>query len=120
MAKRVLVVDDDAAVREVVVETIRDAGYECVEAADGFDALRMTHLRTPDLIILDALMPRMSGDEVHEALRRDPATRYVPVIFLSAQGEPEHKVRRLDMDRQCQHVVGLVAFTLAVVAVGHE
>ena len=95
MAKRVLVVDDDAAVREVVVETIRDAGYECVEAADGFDALRMTHLRTLDLIILDALMPRMSGDEVHEALRRDPATRYVPVIFLSAQGEPEHKVRRL-------------------------
>jgi diguanylate cyclase (GGDEF)-like protein len=95
MTKRVLVVDDEAAVREVVVETLADFGYECVEAADGFEALRIARARVPDLIILDVLMPQMSGDEVHESLRRDPATRYLPVIFLSAQGDAQHKVRRL-------------------------
>jgi diguanylate cyclase (GGDEF)-like protein len=91
----VLVVDDDQAIREVVVAALGDAGYECETASDGVDALRIARRIVPDAIILDILMPRMSGDEVHEALRRDPVTRYLPVIFLSAQGESHHKVRRL-------------------------
>ena len=95
MSKRVLVVDDDAAIRELVMETLVEAGYECAGACDGFEALRMTHQFAPDLIILDVLMPRLSGDEVHLALRQDPSTRYMPVIFLSAQGDAQHKVRRL-------------------------
>jgi diguanylate cyclase (GGDEF)-like protein len=95
VGKRVLVVDDDDAIRDAVIGALDDAGYEGVAAADGFEALRISHEIAPDLIILDALMPRMSGDEVHAALRRDPVTRYVPVIFLSAQGDAQHKVQRL-------------------------
>ena len=80
VGKRVLVVDDDASIRDVVMQAMVDAGYECLAVADGFEALRTTHEFGPDLIILDVLMPGQSGDEVHAALRRDPVTRYVPVM----------------------------------------
>jgi PleD family two-component response regulator len=95
MNERVLVVDDDRAVRNAIVETLSDAGFDCVEASDGAYALEVAHRDSPDAVVLDILMPRLSGDDVHDALRRDPLTRYTPVIFVSAQREPREKVRRL-------------------------
>ena len=95
MGQRVLVVDDDPAVRSVVMATLSDAGYECLGAEDGIEGLRLARLHRPDAVVLDLLMPRLSGDDVHHALRRDSATRYVPVIFLSADAAPKDKARRL-------------------------
>ena len=95
MGKRVLVVDDDSAVRAVVVEALSDAGFECLAAKDGIQAIGLAHNQMPDAVVLDVLMPRVSGDAVHQALRRDPLTRYTPVIFLSAQADSRHKVKRL-------------------------
>ena len=90
-----LVVDDDSAVRGVVIEALADAGFDCLEAPDGIHALGLARRHEPDAVVLDILMPRVSGDDVYQALRRDPLTRYTPVIFLSAQGESQQKVKRL-------------------------
>jgi len=95
VSERVLVVDDDRAIREVIVATLSDAGFDCLEADDGARALELARRDAPDAVVLDILMPRLSGDDVHHALRRDPLTRYTPVIFVSAQGDASEKVKRL-------------------------
>ena len=95
MDQRVLVVDDDAAVRAVVIEALTGAGYECLGAIDGIEGLRLAHAQPPDAVVLDVVMPQLSGDDVHRALRRDVATRYIPVIFLTGQTETKDKARRL-------------------------
>ena len=95
MDKRVLVVDDDAAVRAVVIEALTDAGYDCLGAGDGAEGLRLAQAQPPDAVVLDIVMPQLSGDDVHRALRRDVATRYIPVIFLTARTETKDKTRRL-------------------------
>jgi diguanylate cyclase (GGDEF)-like protein len=95
MGRRVLVADDDDGVRKVVCETLGDAGYECVPARDGVEALRLARASPPDAIVLDVVMPYLSGDEVQGTLRRELSTRYVPVIFLTGQGSTKEKARRL-------------------------
>jgi diguanylate cyclase (GGDEF)-like protein len=95
VSERVLVVDDDDAVRQVVIEALSDAGYECIGARDGTEGLRLARAHPPDTVVLDVVMPHLSGDDVHRALRRDLATRYIPVIFLSAQSGAPDKTRRL-------------------------
>jgi PleD family two-component response regulator len=95
MGKRVLVADDDDGVRRLITEALTEAGCECVPARDGVEALRLARAAPPDAIVLDAIMPYLSGDEVHEALRREVATRYVPVIFVTGQVTAKEKARRL-------------------------
>src|SRR4051812_4935306 len=95
VSKRVLVIDDDSAVREVVIEALCDAGFDCVGAATGAHGLDLAHQLSPDAVVLDVLMPDLSGDDVYHALRRGSLTRYTPVIFLTAQREAGQKVKRL-------------------------
>lgn len=90
-----LVVDDDEAVRTLIVSALHDAGYDCLEAADGEQALRVARTMLPELIVLDVVMPQRSGDEVHDELRRDQRTRYIPVIFVTGRGESREKATRL-------------------------
>ena len=71
MSKRVLVADDDDATRRLISEAVTDAGYECVPARDGVEALRLARASPPDAIVLDAVMPYASGDEVYDSLRSD-------------------------------------------------
>ena len=93
MGGRVLVVDDERDVRRVVSAALEDAGYDCIVAADGVEALKLAHASIPDAVVLDLRMPQLSGEEVHRALRRNGATRYVPVIFLSGQRDAKGKAR---------------------------
>ena len=95
MASRVLVVDDDAELRAVLKEALREAGFDAVTARDGFEAMRIARSDVPDLVLLDVLMPFISGDDVYRALRQEQATRYVPVIFLTGQGATKDKAQRL-------------------------
>lgn len=90
-----LVADDDDGVRELIVEALTVSGFECVPARDGVEALRLARAAPPDAVVLDVLMPHLSGDEVASALRRELATRYVPVIFVSGLGSAHDKARRL-------------------------
>src|SRR4051812_34513727 len=95
VSKRVLVIDDDSAIRDVVTEALSDAGFDCMAAATGAHGLDLARDASPDAVVLDILMPDLSGDDVYHALRRGSLTRYTPVIFLTAQREAGQKVKRL-------------------------
>lgn len=93
-ASTILVVDDDAPLREVVRYALTRAGFEVTEAADGAQALRTLATRTFDLVVLDVLMPEMDGLAVCRAVR---ATSRVPIVFLSSRGEELDKVLGLEI-----------------------
>jgi CheY-like chemotaxis protein len=95
----ILLVEDDYDVREALVETLRDRGYEVQTAGDGEQALKVLHggLR-PGLILLDLMMPRMSGSEFRMAQIRDPELSVFPVVLLSADGRMEEKAQALKVD----------------------
>jgi CheY-like chemotaxis protein len=82
---RVLVVDDEETVRSLVSETLRAAGFDPVEAADGAEALEAVERETPDAIVLDLVMPKLDGFEVLDRLHADPARRGIPVVVLTAR-----------------------------------
>ena len=82
---RVLVVDDEETVRTLVCETLRGAGFDPVEAADGVEALEEVARTPPDAIVLDLMMPNLDGFEVLDRLRTDPAAREIPVVVLTAR-----------------------------------
>ena len=91
--RKVLVVDDDAHIRDVVSFTIRRAGFEVLEAADGREALEVAESDAPDLILLDILMPELEGIDVCRAIRR---TSNVPILFLSSKDAVVDRVIGLD------------------------
>jgi diguanylate cyclase (GGDEF)-like protein len=93
---RVLVVEDDAATRAAVRALLEDAGYECAEASDGEGALAAVRGERLDLVVLDLGLPGMSGADVHRALRRDPRTRLLPTVFLTAFSDRESKLAELE------------------------
>jgi two-component system sensor histidine kinase/response regulator len=90
---RVLVVDDQPANIQVVGSVLGKLGYEIVPAADGPSALKRIALRLPDLILLDVIMPGMSGFEVCRQIRENPAWKDIPVIFVSAADDKDLVVR---------------------------
>jgi two-component system, OmpR family, KDP operon response regulator KdpE len=93
----ILLIDDDATLRELLAAQLHTAGYRTLEAADGSIGLRMAEEAAPDLIVLDVMMPGMSGWEVCEHIR---AKSRVPIILLTAKGEEFDKLRgfRLGVD----------------------
>ncbi len=83
--RTVLVIDDEEAVRQVLSRFLTKAGYEVRVAADAQEALQMAHsLSPPDLIVLDLMMPMMSGFELLNALRVNPEWTKIPVVVLTA------------------------------------
>lgn len=90
---RILVVEDDAAIRRGVVDALGFGGYDVVEAADGEAGLRAADGADIDLALLDILMPKMNGMDLLQALRA--ARPALPVIFLTARGEEDDRVRGL-------------------------
>lgn len=84
---RVLVADDDPDIRELVTYVLERGGHEVVAVADGEAVLAWSRDETPDLFLLDIMMPRRDGIDVCRALRSDPATAGVPVIMLTAKGQ---------------------------------
>jgi two-component system response regulator ResD len=91
---RVLVVDDEPIVREVVARYLVRAGYEVDTAADGDAALATFDAETPDLVLLDLMLPRRDGFEVFEGIKRRAPT---PVIMLTARGDETDRVFGLDL-----------------------
>ena len=94
---RILVVDDDPSVRGLLTLQLELAGYDVDSVADGQSALDATTALRPDLVVLDLMMPRLSGWEVLERLRAGPDTRSTPVVVLSARDLPDdrHRAREL-------------------------
>lgn len=95
--RRVLVADDEPAVRLLLRVNLRSAGYEVVEATDGETALSSIRQQDFDLLLLDVMMPRMSGFELAERLRADPATAELPIVFVSARADADDVQRGFDL-----------------------
>jgi len=89
----ILIVDDTPANLSVLVDTLSEAGYQPLVAEDGEDALAQTVHTKPDLILLDVMMPGLDGFETCARLKSAPATRDIPVIFMTALNETAEKVR---------------------------
>ncbi len=94
--QRILVVDDVPENLGTLYAFLSKRGFKVVVAPDGESALRMVGLSPPDLILLDAMMPGIGGFETCLRLQRDPATRGIPVIFMTALSDPLDKVRGLE------------------------
>ena len=90
---RILVVDDVVQNLQVVGTMLRNEGYDVMPSTSGAQALERVRVRLPDLILLDLMMPEMDGLEVCRRLKSDPATRQLPIIFLTASNEMEHLVK---------------------------
>ncbi len=83
MRARILVVDDEAPIREYESGLLAELGHEVLTASDGVEAVRIAREQQPDLLLLDIMMPEMSGIEVCQQLRADPRTRHIRIIVVS-------------------------------------
>jgi len=83
----VLVVEDSVAQREMITELLKGSGLSVEKASDGVEALEKIQSLSPDLVVLDIVMPRMNGYEVCRRLKADPKTENVPVVMCSSKGE---------------------------------
>ncbi|MGH8902796.1 MAG: response regulator transcription factor [Egibacteraceae bacterium] len=82
---RVMAVDDDHVIRGLLEVNLEMEGHEVVTAFDGQDALEKVVSATPDLILLDVMMPNVNGWQVAETLKGNPRTQHIPIVFLSAR-----------------------------------
>jgi len=93
----VLVVEDDADIRELLRYNLEQEGFAVEQAADGGEALRLIERRVPELMILDLLLPGMPGLELCRKLRGTPSTATLPILILTAKGEEVDRVLGLEM-----------------------
>ncbi len=96
MQRRILVVEDDAPIREMVSFTLSRNDIECVEAEDVREAQNAIARALPDLILLDWMLPGMSGLDFARRLRKDDLTKKIPIIMLTARSEEDDRIRGLD------------------------
>lgn len=94
--KTILIVEDEDAIRDMVVFALRRAGFEVVEAGTVRDARVAVADHLPDLVLLDWMLPDISGIEFARSLRRDELTRGVPIIMLTARADEDDRVRGLE------------------------
>jgi two-component system phosphate regulon response regulator PhoB len=96
MAATILVVEDEPAIQTLIAVNLKRAGHEVVGALDAEAAQRHINAALPDLVLLDWMLPGMSGLELAKRLRADARTRAVPIIMLTARGEERDKVQGLE------------------------
>jgi two-component system, OmpR family, alkaline phosphatase synthesis response regulator PhoP len=94
---RVLVIDDEAPIRLLCRVNLEAEGMQVLEAADGPSGLEMARSETPDVILLDVMMPALDGWRVAEQLLDDESTQNIPIIFLTARAEFRDRARGLDI-----------------------
>jgi phosphate regulon transcriptional regulator PhoB len=97
MSSRVLIVEDEPDIRELVVHHLKREGYLVSAASSGEEALRQVQAAPPDLVLLDLMMPAMDGLEVCRRLRQDPATVSLPIVMLTAKGDEVDRVLGLEI-----------------------
>lgn len=93
---RILIVDDEEDIRDVLKLTLSTEDYEVIEAADGNEALHLARNKSPDLVILDYSIPYLDGREVCRRLKKDILLRHLPIIMLTGKGEITDKVQGID------------------------
>lgn len=97
MARRILVVEDEAPIREMVCFVLEQNGYQPLEAEDYDSAVTRLSEPFPDLVLLDWMLPGGSGIQFIKHMKREALTRDIPVMMLTARGEEEDRVRGLEV-----------------------
>ncbi len=93
----VLVVDDDPVILRLLEVNFEMEGFTVVRAADGAEGLERAREVLPDVVVLDVMMPRMTGHEVATALRADPRTARIPIIFVTARAQSSDVERGMEL-----------------------
>jgi two-component system, OmpR family, phosphate regulon response regulator PhoB len=96
MDPHILVIEDEDALSTLLQYNLQKEGYQVSVAGDGEEALLLADEATPDVVLVDWMLPKLSGIEVCRRLRNRPATRNVPIIMLTARGEEADRIRGLD------------------------
>ncbi len=91
MAKTILTVDDSATIRQMISFTLKDAGYEVIEAIDGNDALAKLNGSSMHMLISDVNMPNMNGIELVRQVRANSAYKFIPIIMLTTESQDSKK-----------------------------
>ena len=89
MRKKILIVDDSATIHMMVRMVLGKDRYILVTANDGQEAVEKARAERPHLVVMDVVMPRMTGFEACRALRQEPATKDIPIILVTTRGEPD-------------------------------
>ena len=97
MKPRILVVDDEPEAVELIEFNLKQSGYLVTTAGDGADALKKARTQTPDLVVLDVMLPEMDGFEICKTLRQDGATSKIPIIMLTAKAAEIDRVLGLEL-----------------------
>ena len=97
MASRVLIVEDERDIRDLVLFHLEREGFQVSSASSGEEALRQVRHASPDLVLLDLMLPAMGGLEVCRKLRQDPATVALPIVMLTAKGDEVDRVLGLEL-----------------------
>jgi len=92
----VLIIDDEADIREILAYNLRKEGYNVYSASNGKDGIEIARSNQPDIVILDVMMPEMDGIEVCDILRNDPNTKHIRICFLTARNEDYSQIAGLD------------------------
>lgn len=99
--KKVLIVDDEPALRLLLTATLEDEGYQLFEAADGIRAWQLAQQERPDLIVLDVMMPGMTGYEVCAKVKADSELQGTIVVMLTAKGQAADRAQSLNSGADC-------------------
>ncbi len=97
MSKKILVVDDEADVLDLVCMNLRGAGFTVITAETGATAIQKARAEQPELIVLDIMLPEMTGLEVCKTLKKDNTTVHIPIIMLTAKAEEVDRVVGLEL-----------------------
>lgn len=95
-APTILIVEDDSAIREMLRFVLQQNNFDIVESIDAIEAQNVINRRQPNLILLDWMLPGLSGVDFAKQLKQDNLTRYIPIVMLTARGEEEDMVRGLN------------------------
>ncbi|HEX9156735.1 MAG TPA: phosphate regulon transcriptional regulator PhoB [Syntrophales bacterium] len=94
---KILIVDDEKDIVDLVAYNLEKEGYETLKSLDGEKALQLVRTKTPDLVVLDLMLPGIQGLEVCKRIRKDPQTAAIPIIMLTAKGDEIDKILGLEV-----------------------
>lgn len=97
MAQKILIVEDDKFLKELMVKKLEDNSFKVIEAVDGEEGLKMVKETKPDLVLLDLVLPGIGGFEVLSQMKKEPELSKIPVIILSNLGQKEDMERSLEL-----------------------
>lgn len=96
MSVKILIVDDDPDIRDILKLTLSEENYEVIEAADGEEALRAIKTKSPDLVLLDYKIPKIDGRQVCRQVKKDLLLQHLPIIMVTGKGDLDDKVGGID------------------------